>query len=281
VLDKQIEKLGVTPYDIVKKEHHDLALRKVSVGNSITSIKNISQINFTNVFERTNGVEEILRQDPIDVYDKMDFKTKNEYRNKIKDLSKSSMISEIYIASLALKCSKENLEKITDKKDTKLLKKCHIGYYLIDEGIKELKEKLEYKTTFKEKLFSRLAEGKSTLYIEGIITFTLFFTILLEWIVLKNIQNVFLTIFIGLFSIIPISELINEIIKYIFSKTLKPKVIPKLDYLNGIPKENATFVIIPTILKEKQKIKELFNNLESYYLGNKSENLYFALLRRL
>ena len=48
--------------------------------------------------------------------------------------------------------------------------------------------------------------------------------------------------------------------------------------INGVPKEYATFVVIPTIVDSKEKVKELMKKLEVYYLANKSENLYFALL---
>ena len=36
-----------------------------------------------------------------------------------------------------------------------------------------------------------------------------------------------------------------------------------------------------TIIKSNDKVKELFEKLEVYYLANKSENIYFTLLRRL
>ena len=46
----------------------------------------------------------------------------------------------------------------------------------------------------------------------------------------------------------------------------------------GIPEEEATFVIIPTILDSRKKVKEMMKNLEVDYLANKSPNLYFCLL---
>ena len=51
-----------------------------------------------------------------------------------------------------------------------------------------------------------------------------------------------------------------------------------MDFSKGIVKENTSMVVIPTILKSKEKVKEMMKNLEVYYLANKSENLYFALL---
>ena len=37
-------------------------------------------------------------------------------------------------------------------------------------------------------------------------------------------------------------------------------------------------VVIPTIVKDKEKVKEMFDTLESFYLVNKTDNLYFTLL---
>ena len=37
-------------------------------------------------------------------------------------------------------------------------------------------------------------------------------------------------------------------------------------------------VVIPTIIKSKEKVKELMRKLEVYYLANESSNIYFTLL---
>ena len=46
----------------------------------------------------------------------------------------------------------------------------------------------------------------------------------------------------------------------------------------GITEEEATFVIIPTILDSRKKVKQMMKKLEVDYLANKSPNLYFCLL---
>lgn len=80
-------------------------------------------------------------------------------------------------------------------------------------------------------------------------------------------------------ALIPLQEIVVKIVQYILGKLVKPKLIPKLDFeINGVPKDSSTFVVIPTILKSKEKVKELIKKLEVYYLANKSENIYFALL---
>ena len=37
-------------------------------------------------------------------------------------------------------------------------------------------------------------------------------------------------------------------------------------------------VVIPTIVKTKEKVEDLMKKLEVFYLANKSDNIYFCLL---
>ena len=265
VLEEVVEKLGTTVSDVIKKEHFEIATQKVLMGNSITSIKEIQRINFLDIFEKINGVEEILKKDPANVYEKMDYKTKEYYRGKIKEISKKTKISEIYIARKMLELAQENLQETT--------KKTHIGYYLIDNGINELYEKLEY-TNRKEKT----PQAKTKIYITSIGVLTIILSAILSYILNLKIKNTGLAVISFILFLIPSSEVIIQIIQTILSKTVKPKLIPKMDFSNGIDEDSTTMVVIPTIVKNKEKVVEMFKNLEVYYLANKSPNLYFTLL---
>ena len=267
ILEEIVEKLGTTVSDVIKKEHFEIAVQKVSMGNSITSIKEIQRINFLEIFEKINGVEDILKKDPAEVYSKMDYKTKGYYRGKIKEISKKTKISEIYIARKMLELAEKNFER--EGKNPK----AHIGYYLIDKGINELYNKLEYNT--KRKITEK---NRVKIYISSISILSIIVSILLSYLLNLQIQDIKIAILSFILFLIPSSELIIQIIQYILNKLVKPKLIPKMDFSEGINKENATFVVIPTILKNKEKVQEMMTNLEKYYLANKSKNLYFALL---
>ena len=78
--------------------------------------------------------------------------------------------------------------------------------------------------------------------------------------------------------LIPASEVAIQSIQYSLSKMIKPKPIPKLDYSHGIDEEHKTMVVIPTVLKSKEKVEELMKKLEVFYLANQSDNIYFSLL---
>lgn len=124
ILEEQVNKMGVSVQDVIKREHFLIASSKVSLGNSITSLKEIGRLNILDIFENINGVEVVLNMDPAEVYGKMDYRTKEYYRGKIEEISKKTKISEIYIANKVL--------ELANRKDLSEKEK-HVGYYLIDK----------------------------------------------------------------------------------------------------------------------------------------------------
>ncbi|MCI9017118.1 MAG: hypothetical protein HFJ53_08180 [Clostridia bacterium] len=277
ILEEQVKKMGTTVSEVIKKEHFDIAVKKVSIGNCIKGLKQIQRINFLNIFEKINGVEEILRKDPVGIYPNMDYKTKVYYRNKIKEISKKTKISEIYITNKALELAsqKEQEDKINkiDKKNLPDVKqyKSHVGYYIIDEGIQELYNCLQTNKKIKIK------KNKEIKYISTMLILSIIISTIIILLMKKQI-NLGFSIIIGILCFIPVTQIVTEIMQYILNKIVKPKIVPKMDYSNGVPKENATMVIIPTIVKSGTKAKDLIKKLEVFYLANKSENMYYTLL---
>lgn len=260
VLEEEVEKLGITVSEAIQKEHFATAIRKISMANCITSIKKIQRINFLDIFEKINGVEGILNSDPAGIYEKMEHKTKEYYRNTIKEIAKKTNMSEIYIAKKTIELCNQGIDGNKDR---------HIGYYLIGEGKKDLYNKLEYK----EEIISE--QTKAKIYILSIFIFTIILSLVIGKAVTNSILKFIIT---TILLIIPISEFVNQTIQYILGKIIKPKLIPKMDFYDGIEAENATFVVIPTIIKTREKVQELFRKMETFYLANKSDNLYFAVL---
>ena len=79
--------------------------------------------------------------------------------------------------------------------------------------------------------------------------------------------------------IIPVFQLFISIENEILSRVIRPKILPKLDFSEGIPDDYQTMVVIPTIVSDEDKIKKMFDILETFYImNNKTDNLYFTLL---
>ena len=269
VLEKEVQKLGLSISEVIQKEHFHIANIKITMGNCISSIKEINRINFTEIFSYMNAAEEILKLDPAEVYPNMDEESKNYYREIIEKKSKKTKISEIYISEKIIELA-ERYKQANNLEDKK---KSHVGYYLLKEGISELDKILEIKKSKKidYKFNARLYIGIN-LFVSIYLCFLIYVTF---FIVSRN------TLLSGILStllFIPVSEIVLRIINYLMSKFKSPVIIPKINFEKGIPEDKATFIVIPTILKSKEKVKEMFRKLEVYYIANKSDNLYFALL---
>ncbi len=261
ILEEEVKKMGTTIEEVIKKEHFDMAIKKVSIANCILSMKTLQRLDFSKIFEKLNEVEEILKQDPAQVYAKMDYKTKIYYRNIIKELSKKTRVSEIYIA-------KKILEKAQKIEDTNT-KKAHVGYYLLDEGKNEILEELLGRR--------RKIIAKEKVYIASIFGITTLLNILINIYLQRQLQNIWISLISFIILWVPLQEIVKSIIQFLLGKLVKPKLIPKLE-IKEVPEELTTCIVIPTILKSKEKVKELMNRLEVYYLANQSKNLYFTLL---
>ncbi len=269
ILEEQVNKMGTTISEVIQKEHYDIAISKVSLGNSIMSLKEILRVNFLNLFEEINGVEDILKKDPAGIYQDMDYKTKEYYRNEIKQISEKTKISELYIAKKAVEISK----KYVDDESLINRKKSHIGYYLISEGKNELLNALGIKS---KNYISNT--NKAKIYIFTIYFITTILAGLIGGFIYYEKRNFLIAIITAIILYVPISEILQQFVNYILNKKVKPKLIPKMDFSDGVPKEFSSFVVIPTIVNSKEKVKDLMKKLEVYYLANKSDNLYFALL---
>lgn len=243
ILEDEIVKAGMTSSEIIKIEHYDMATRRISMSNAITSIKNISRFNWTMIFEKINNIENILSED--EVYTKMDFDTKALYREEIKKVSKLANVSEIYVANMLVELS---------EKENK-----HIGFFLFDDDKKRLYDEIGVDTKVNTG-FS--GATKLLLYTFGIYLPSIILSIVL-------FKEKFL------WGIIPFSEVFCIIVNRIVTKIKKPRRLPRME---EISEDVGTFVIVPTLLNSKERVKKLVNDLEVYYLANRDAKLYFCLL---
>ena len=232
----------------------------------INSIREIDSINWRRFFEETSMVEKILKNDPNNIYNRMDFESKDYYRHKIEKISKLNNIDEILIAEKLIFLAKKasDLGKCDFKR--------HIGYYLIDDGIKYLNEVLEITNKINNKM-----NFKSFFVINVLGTLFLILITLFMGNLLGANYNLGQYILAAVILLIPSSEVVVTLINLVVSKSVEVRHVPKLE-LNSISSEQKTIVIVPTIVNSIKDIHKLLEKLEVAYLANKEDNLYFAIL---
>ena len=254
ILEEQVNKMGMTVSEAIQKEHYHIAITKVSMGNSIISLKEILRVNFLNLFEEINGVEEILKKDPANIYSKMDYKTKEYYRNEIKQISEKTKISELYIAKKVVELS----NKYVDKKDIEGRKKSHIGYYLISKGKTELLNTLGIKT---KKNKSNVYKTKRYIFLIYFISTIL--SLLMGGYIFHEKENIIISVITSLILYIPICEIIQQLINYILNKKVKPTLIPKMDFSTRYSRRICNICYYPNNCIIKRKSKRTYEKIRS------------------
>ena len=236
--------------------------------NAILSLRLLATQDWKAFFERVSFVEQTLRKDPMDVYVRMDFETRNRYRNVVEKLAIGCEFHEVEIAALAL--------QLAEKGETSCQQ--HVGYYLLDAGRKTLEARLNYRVPLTDRLRNWIYEHPLPLYLGSI--FLLALALILAAIIFCIIVGASRTqtIIAALFTVLPASAIAVDMINSLVVHLVPPRILPKLDFQKGIPPECRTIVVIPALLKGPDELRSLLRQIENHYLANPDPNLRFALL---
>lgn len=258
----------------IGREHRKQANYQLSLGNSISSIRVLGALNWKDSFERLSYVEQILKMDPAQIYSKMDFESRDYYRHSLEVMARKAGIGEAFVAKKVIECAKE--QGNSNCEDYKK----HIGYYLVDSGICNLKNKINYRAAVTDRLSEATKRHPLAFYLGVMIFGIAVIEIGSIGISLSKDINVAIWRYIlaAIAVIIPASEIILSILNWSINSLSIPKFIPKMALEEGIPEESSTVVVIPTLVNSEKRVRELINDLEVYYLANIESNLYFALL---
>ena len=285
VMDEILEKRGTTTDSLTQKEHLFQSVNTISMGNCITSLKYFSGLDWSDLFESASHVEQILRQDPDGTYPLMDINTRNFYRSKIEKLAHDLDVSELLIAKEAIElasnaCMFCKVGEVDDSQDVLIQKSRHVGYYLIGKGLADLEKTHKISKQNKFSAVDLVSNYPSFLYIGTFAIITLFLSLIAfrYSMITSNTESFVLFIFAALMVLIPSSEIAVSSINWIVCRTLTPAIFPRLELKDGIPLRLSTIVVIPSLIPDKKRVRELLSSLESHYLSNRDSNLFFALV---
>ena len=248
-INNQLKNIKKNNHKIFKDLNNYLTEKEVNLKDLISEEyqkKITANLLVTNIL---NNLKEFLNYQVEDIY------------NKVSNIEKILLKDSVY-KNMTLETKKLYRKELHAK-----AKSNHISVIKYLEENFDKTEHIGYKILKKE---------NNTL---KVITYTLFLLIISAFIT-YYISTYFIKPKILSFILLylPILEFLKILTNYILLQITPTKIIPKLDYTKAIPKDAATMVVITTIISTKEKIEEVFNNLESYYLLNKSDNLYFSLL---
>lgn len=270
-LEQRIAETGLTTTDLVQQENQKQAADQVSISNSISSLRFLSTTDWREFVENVSSIEKILEQDPMGVYKNMDFATRDMYRHSVEKIAKQSSKTEQEVALAVVQLTKENGENSIERKK-------HIGYYLLDKGLKKIIEIVGTKISGKEKTTIIVKKFPLTVYGGSIIIFAIF----LSWFLInfsgtKKMEPWFICL-LSLVTFTAVSQFSTAIVNWFATVFSTPVLLPRMDFSKGIPANCRTMVVIPTLLSNPGNLSRILEDLEVRFIANRDDNLYFALL---
>lgn len=252
LLNNKLKQLGNSADDAFEElnrvlEKHNLSLKEViSESQNDLAKDNILMVNIFSSIKKVSKFKLEYLYEKISFTEQLLIREDNIYNNLYEDNKfdyRNKIIKEAKRKKINEYDYAKKLIDVAKKEENK-----HIGWFLFKKPNYEL---------------------RIVLYILGIVVGTVFLSLVLANFLGKPLFFLL---------VIPVSSLVIEIINQILMKIVPTKRLFKLKFEDKIPKEYSTMVVIPTIIKDTAKVRAMFEALETYYLSNKSDNLYFTLL---
>ncbi len=255
-----------------------LDVDKDIIANCILSLRLLDSQDWAVFFEDVSLVEQILRQDPAQLYGRMTFKTRDKYRKVVETLATTTTHTQTEVARTAVELARAASPATPanhDKWSGLQHPTTHVGNYLLGLAHKKLEQTVGYRANF---LSRWLQEHTMAVYLGSILLLTfLLITLLIGYT--SNVGDTWWQLLlVASLGIIPVSAVAVSLVNWLVTTFVKPRTLPKLDFSEGIPTACRTMVVIPALLSNEQEIHSLLSQLEQHFLRNPDPQLGFALL---
>jgi len=272
-LEQRLGQQGLSIEQLVQLDSQNQAADQVSVSHSITSLRFLSAMDWKEFVESLSLVETTLLADPADVYNLMDFATRDRYRHSIEFLARHCELSEAEVAQCAIQLAADSARQNGARDRT-----AHVGFHLIDKGQAQLARNLKVRWPWQTTMERSIHRFPLVFYAGGIGLLTLLATFAFARESLALELQGWKLIFFTLVFLLCASQLAVALMNWLSTLLVKPSLLPRMDYSAGIPEDCRTMVVVPTMLSSVAGADRLIETLEIHHLANRDQNLHFALL---
>ena len=246
----------------------------------LKSLRAITHADWVCLVEPLIAFDVFLRQDPAQVFEQMDFESRELYRQRIARVARRSDSSESQVARAALELARQAQQQgVADQRLQ--LRRTHIGYYILDEGFPLLATRVGFHPSLAWRSRTFVRSHAEDLFLTGVQLFTLLFIAAALFPVLPGVKSFFGLAAIVILLFIPAAQDAVDLVNNAITAFFDPEPLPKLDFSKGVPQEFTTLVAVPTLLLNEKQVRKLVNDLEVRFLANRDPNLHYALLTDL
>ena len=248
--------------------------QSVTIANLIASLRYLAQVRWDKISVGLNSIDVILEKDPVIAFHSLSAETRALYRQAIVRIADRTGTHDIEVAREALRLTRQAGE-ISQSTSRRMQ---HIGYFLVGDGVLELKSALGYMPTITENIRSYILKNNTTVYLGfiGIVTFFAGILLFEASGAMKLSAIPFLSMFFVGF--ILTSEIAVALAHFLFTRIVKPNPLPALDLMEGVGGERRTIVVIPSMFRSGVSAKKLLRRMEMNFVANNDPDIFFALL---
>jgi len=272
-LDAHLAESKMTVEDAIRSEHERLAVSQVTTANIISSLRLVAELDWSKFVESVSVVDRVLRRDPAGVHSRMDFLTRDRYRQAVEMLAEPSAESQLRAALRAVESA-----RLAAEKEGLSARAAHVGYHLIGKGHPALEEDLAWRPGPLRRLLRAAFARASLVYLGSIaLTTGALVAAALQWAGGEDLSPTMRLLFAALL-LLPASETAIALIQRLAAALVPPRRLPRLDLKAGVPEDARTMVVVPTLLTSVKETKRLLEHLEVLALGNLDPRIHFAIL---
>jgi cyclic beta-1,2-glucan synthetase len=266
-LEERLSAHGMTADALVHGEHLRQGATSVTTQNIITSMRQISGADWTELFESVSLIDDVLKSGSD--FARMDFTTRNLYRSAIEELARGSKLTELEIAQTVLAtASRCNGGKDGRTRDP--------GYHLIAGGRRAFEKTVFYRPPMRNLLSRFNTRTGIGGYVGGIVVVAA--TILVAALTARDPPYGWPFVVLALFGLFPAMDLAVALVNRAAMRLHGAAILPGLELKDGISADLRTVVAVPTMLTSRAALKEQLERLEVHFLASPDGEVHFALL---
>ncbi len=272
-IEQRLSQNNQTIDQLVQSENQQQAANQVSMSNSIGSLRLLGALNWRNFVEDLSAVEQIFRANPDGTHAKMDFATRDRYRQSVEQVAKRCTFSESDVAHTAIRLAALSAAEFgADDRSA------DTGFYLIDNGLPLLEKAAGLRRSLPHVIAYYGRRLPLFLYGGAILLSTVLFSSTLVAILDSVNTPDWLLALSAALAIFLTAHFAIAFVNWLTTALVNPHLLPRMDFSEGIPAEASTLVVVPTMLASQAGVDSLLEALEVRFLANRGEHLYFGLL---
>ncbi|HEX5357154.1 MAG TPA: glucoamylase family protein [Aquabacterium sp.] len=254
------------------QQNADQAADNLSVSNAVTSLRSITDAEWTDIVSQTSAMMQLMLSSPV--FKAEHAQTRDQTLHAIEQLARRSGRSEVAVAHTLLGLMHPDIPGAASTSVA--------SHWLMGEGRRTLVQALGMHERMAVWWYAARSRLALPAYLGAMVTGTIGLALYLwvrmpaahtgapppEWLTWLGIALM----------AVPSSETVVAILNRLISESARPRHLPRLAMPAGIPAAHRVMVVIPALLTDEASVKALVHRLHLHFLANAESQAQFALL---